>query len=74
MCAVLRSMAIEPDPLLLRLVDLATLPNADLEASLRGGGRRDGSEAGVPLADEAVEAAVRRLVSRMRRVGVTLVA
>lgn len=58
--AVLASMGIELDPLFSRFADLATLSTSELESTLRGGLKEE--------IEDPVEAAARRVVSKMRRV------
>jgi len=59
--AVLASMGIEVDPLFSRFADLATLSTSELESTLRGGLKEE--------VDDPVEAAARRAVAKMRKVG-----
>ena len=59
--AVLASMGIEVDPLFSRFADLATLSTSELESTLRGGLKEE--------IDDPVEAAARRAVAKMRKVG-----
>jgi hypothetical protein len=52
-------MGIELDPLFSRFADLATLSTSELESTLRGGLKEE--------IEDPVEAAARRVVSKMRR-------